>query len=73
MYCMYNLFVAASKTKAARNETGLIMYAHPPINNRIKHKTSFEFLFFFWLIALIKNIKQNIGENIVSLVLRNHY
>ena len=40
----------------------------------LKNKTSFEFKFSLGLIASIKNIRQNIRENIVVLVLqKQHY
>ena len=31
----------------------------------VKNKTSFDFFFYYKSIASIKNIKQNIGENII--------
>ena len=51
-----------------RNKTGFILYAlnSPPLNSRVKNKTSFEFLFYYMFPSAIKNIKQNIGENIVQ-------
>ena len=66
---LYNVFVAASKHKAKRNNTGFILYAlkfSTPLNSRVKNKISFNFFSTLGLIAPIKIIKQNLGENIVQ-------
>ena len=44
---MYKFFFAATKPRAKRNKTGFISYSpeYPPLNSRVKDKTSFEFLF----------------------------
>ena len=71
-FLLFNVFVAASKPTAQRNKTGFILYAlkSPPINSRIKNKTSFDFIFYYiiyiGLISPIKNIKQNIRENVAN-------
>ena len=44
-----NVFVAVNKPNAERNKIGFILYApdSPPLNSRVKNKTSFKFLFYF--------------------------
>ena len=54
------------KHNTRRNKIGFILNAcdYPPLNSRVKNKTSFEFLFYVVFYCVNQNIKQNIGENI---------
>ena len=76
-FLLNKVFVAATKPTAQRNKTDFISHSpdHPPLNSRIKIKQGLNFFSAIGLIASIKNIKQNIGENIVCtvLVLRNQH
>ena len=56
---------------AKRNKTGFILYApdFPPLNSRVKIKQVFNFFSTLGFMASIKNIKQNIRENIVQRAL----
>ena len=60
---MCNNFIAACKHTASRNKTGFILYAlhSPPLNSRVKNKTSLNFYSTICVITL-ENIKQNIVE-----------
>ena len=55
---LINVFVAANKLNTKRNKTGFILYApdSPPLNNRVKNKTCFEFLFCVRFDSVMKNI-----------------
>ena len=69
IYSFYWIFVTASKPKTKRNKTCFSLYASnsPPLNSLAKDKTSFNFFSTLGLIVSIKNIKQNIWENIVKV------
>ena len=69
------VFVAASKPNTKRSKTGFILYSpdSPPLNSRVKNKQVFNFFSMLGFIAPIKNIKLNIRENIVVLVLQNKH
>ena len=70
LFLLNNVFIA-DKTNTKRNKSGFILYAlefefdSPPLNSLVKNKTR-NFFPMLGLIASIKNIKQNIQENIVQ-------
>ena len=63
-----NVFVAANEHNTKKKKTGFILYSpdFPPLNSRVKYKQVFNLFSMLCLIASIKNIKQNIRENIVQ-------
>ena len=59
---MNKVFIAARKHNTKRNKTGFILYAcdSPPLNRRVKKNV-------FLRLCFIKNIKQNMRENMYSI------
>ena len=67
-FILNTVFVTTNKPNTKRNKTVFILYApdFPPPNSCVKEFVVTFFSMLGLIIALIKNIKQNIQENILQ-------